>query len=78
MSRKVYIARFLQHPELYVRVIQLKKNSFVVAGTPYADQATVGYGSFWLYVELENGLLFRRQEVADSAYRRSAIDVERG
>lgn len=78
MSRKVYIARFQQHPELYVRVIQLKKNSFVVTGTPYADQATVGYGSFWLYVELENGLLFRRQEVADYASRRSAIDVERG
>lgn len=78
MSRKVYRARFQQHPELYVRVIQLKKNSFVVAGTPYADQATVGYGRFWLYVELENGLLFRRQEVADYASRRSAIDIERG
>ncbi len=78
MSRKVYRARFQQHPELYVRVIQLKKNSFVVAGTPYADQATVGYGSFQLYVELENGLLFRRQEVADYASRRSAIDIERG
>lgn len=78
MSRKVYRARFQQHPELYVRVIQLKKNSFVVAGTPYADQATVGYGSFWLYVELENGLLFRIQEVADYASRRSAVDVERG
>lgn len=78
MSRKVYRARFQRHPELYVRVIQLKKNSFVVAGTPYADQATVGYGSFWLYVELENGLRLRRQEVADYASRRSAVDVERG
>lgn len=78
MSRKVYRAIFQQYPELYVRVIQLKKNSFVIAGTPYADQATVGYGSFWLYVELENGLLFRKQEVADYASRRSAADVERG
>lgn len=69
MSRKVYKARFEKHPELYVKVIQLKRNSFVVAGTPYADQATVGYGSFWLYVELENGLLFRKQEVADYASR---------
>ena len=75
MSRKVYRARFEQHPELYVRVIWLKKNSFVVAGTPYADQATVGYGSFWLYVELENGLHFRRQEVADYASSRSTGDV---
>ncbi|MCD5445416.1 hypothetical protein [Lactobacillus delbrueckii] len=63
MSRKVYRARFQQHPELYARVFWLKKDSFVVAGTPYADQATVGYGSFWLYVELESGLHFRRQEV---------------
>lgn len=78
MSRKVYRARFEKHPELYARVFQLKKNSFVVAGTPYADQATVGYGSFWLYVELENGLFFRKQEVADYASRRSAIDIERG
>ena len=78
MSRKVYRARFQQHPELYVRVIQLKKNSFVIAGTPYADQATVGYGSFWLYVELENMMHFRKQEVADYASRRSAVDVERG
>lgn len=78
MSRKVYRARFQQHPELYVRVIQLKRNSFVIAGTPYADQATVGYGSLWLYVELENGLHFRKQEVADYVSRRSAIDVERG
>lgn len=65
MSRKVYRAKFQKHPELYVKVIQLKKNSFIVAGTPYADWATVGYGSFWLYVELESGLCFRRQEVAD-------------
>lgn len=63
MSRKVYRATFREHQELYVRVFRLKKDSFVVAGTPYADQATVGYGSFWLYVELENGLHFRRQEV---------------
>lgn len=68
MSRKVYRARFEKHPELYARVFQLKKNSFVVAGTPYADQATVGYGSFWHYVELETGVRLRRQEVAD--YRR--------
>lgn len=65
MSRKVYRATFRKHPELYARVFRLKKDSFVVAGTPYADQATVGYGSFWLYVELESGLCFRRQEVAD-------------
>lgn len=78
MSRKVYRARFQQHPELYVRVIQLKRNSFVVAGTPYADQATVGYGSFRLYVEPENGIHFRKQEVADYASRRSAVDIERG
>ena len=75
MSRKVYRARFQKHPELYVRVFQLKKNSFVVAGTPYADQATVGYGSFWYYVELETGLELRRREVADYASLRSAIDV---
>lgn len=78
MSRKVYRARFQKHPELYVRVIQLKRNSFVVAGTPYADQATVGYGSFWYYVELETGVRLRRQEVADYASRRSAIDVSEG
>ena len=78
MSRKVYRARFEKHPELYVKVIQLKRNSFVVAGTPYADQATVGYGSFWYYIELETGLELRRQEVADYASRRSAVDVERG
>lgn len=78
MSRKVCRARFQKHPELYVRVIQLKKNSFVVAGTPYVDQATVGYGSFWLYVELENEMFFKLQEVADYASRGSAVDVERG
>lgn len=78
MSRKFYRARFQKHPELYVRVIQLKKNSFVVAGTPYVDQATVGYGSFWLYVELENKMFFRLQELADHVSRRSAVDVERG
>lgn len=71
MSRKVYRARFEQHPELYVKVIQLKRNSFIVAGTPYADRATVGYGSFWFYVELENGLHFRKQEVGDYASRRN-------
>ena len=65
MSRKVYRAIFQEHPELYVRVFRLKKESFVVAGTTYADQATVGYGSFWLYVELETGLRLKRQEVAD-------------
>lgn len=78
MSRKVYRARFQKHPELYVRVIQLKRNSFIVAGTPYADQATVGYGSFWYYVELETRVRLRRQEVADYASRRSAIDVSEG
>lgn len=78
MSRKVYRARFQKHPELYVRVFQLKKNSFVVAGTPYADQATVGYGSFWYYIELETELRLRRQEVADYASLRSAIDVDEG
>lgn len=78
MSRKVYRARFQKHPELYVRVIQLKRNSFIVAGTPYADQATVGYGSFWYYVELETGVRLRRKEVADYASRRSAIDVSEG
>ncbi|MBT8811404.1 hypothetical protein ACXO9E_05140 [Lactobacillus delbrueckii subsp. bulgaricus] len=62
MSWKVYRAIFQEHPELYVKVIQLKKNSFIVTGTPYADWATVGYGSFWHYVELESGLHFRRQE----------------
>ncbi|XJZ58890.1 hypothetical protein ACIA3Y_04675 [Lactobacillus delbrueckii subsp. bulgaricus] len=65
MSRKVYRAIFQKHPELYVRVFRLKKDSFIVAGTPYADQATVGYGSFWLYVELAMGVELRRQEVAD-------------
>ena len=65
MSRKVYRATFRKYPELYVQVIWLKKDSFVVAGTPYVDQATVGYGSFWLYVELKTGLELRRQEVAD-------------
>lgn len=65
MSLKVYRATFQEHPELYARVFRLKRNSFIVAGTPYADQATVGYGSFWLYVELESGLHFKRQEVAD-------------
>lgn len=65
MSRKVYRARFQKYPELYARVFRLKKGSFVVAGTPYADQATVGYGSFWFYVELETELSLRRQEVAD-------------
>uniref|UniRef100_A0ABS3IWG3 Uncharacterized protein n=1 Tax=Bifidobacterium asteroides TaxID=1684 RepID=A0ABS3IWG3_9BIFI len=65
MSRKVYKAKFQKHPELYARVFRLKTGSFVVAGTPYADQATVGYGNFWLYVELETGLELRRQEVAD-------------
>ena len=65
MSLKVYRARFQGHPELYARVFWLKEDSFIVAGTPYADQATVGYGSFWLYVELETGLELRRQEVAD-------------
>ncbi|MCT2876189.1 hypothetical protein EFM17_00870 [Lactobacillus delbrueckii] len=78
MSRKVYRARFQKHPELYARVFQLKKNSFVVAGTPYADQATVGYASFWYYVELETELRLRRLEVADYASRRSAIDVAEG
>lgn len=66
MSRKVYRARFRKHPELYARVVWLKKDSFIVTGTPYADQATVGYGSFWLYVELETGLELRRQEVVTS------------
>ena len=65
MSWKVYRARFQGHPELYARVFRLKEDSFIVAGTPYADQATVGYGSFWHYVELETGLRLRRQEVAD-------------
>lgn len=65
MSRKVYRAQFQKHPELYARVFWLKEDSFVVAGTPYADQATVGYGSFWFYVELETELSLRRQEVAD-------------
>lgn len=65
MSQKVYRAIFQKHPELYARVFRLKNGSFVVAGTPYADQATVGVGSFWLYVELEAGLELRRQEVAD-------------
>lgn len=65
MSREGYIARFQKHPELYARVFRLKNGSFIVAGTPYAEQATVGYGSFWLYVELETGLELRRQEVAD-------------
>lgn len=78
MIRKVYRARFQKHPELYVRVFHLKRNDFIVAGTPYADQATVGYGSYWLYVELESGIHFRKQEVADYASRRSAVDVERG
>lgn len=74
MIRKVYRARFQKHPELYVKVIQLKRSSFVVAGTPYADQATVGYGSFWFYVELENGLHFRKQEVAYYASCRSEVN----
>lgn len=65
MSRKVYRARFQKHPDLYARVFRLKNGSFVVAGTPYSDQATVGVGSFWLYVELETELDLRRQEVAD-------------
>lgn len=65
MSQKVYRARFQEHPELYARVFWLKEDSFIVAGTPYADQATVGYGSFWLYVELETELRLRRQEVDD-------------
>lgn len=65
MIRKVYRARFQKHPELYVRVFDLKRNDFIVAGTPYAEQATVGYGSFWFYVELETELRLRRQEVAD-------------
>lgn len=66
MSQKVYRARFQKHPELYARVFRLKNGSFVVAGTPYSEQATVGYGSFWLYVELETGLELRRQELATS------------
>lgn len=66
MSRKVYRAKFPRHPELYARVFRLKNGSFVVAGTPYADQATVGVGSFWIYVELETELRLRRQEVATS------------
>ena len=78
MIRKVYRARFQKHPELYVRVFDLKRNDFIVAGTPYADQATVGYGSFWLYVELESGIFFKIQEVADYASRRNAVDVKRG
>lgn len=65
MSRKVYRARFQKHQELYARVVWLKKDSFVVVGTYYADWATVGYGSFWHYVEMETGLRLRRQEVAD-------------
>lgn len=66
MSRKVYRAKFPRHPELYARVFRLKNGSFIVTGTPYAEQATVGYGSFWHYVELETGLELRRQEVADN------------
>lgn len=62
---KVYRATFQKHPELYAKVFWLKKDSFVVAGTPYADQATIGYGSFWLYVQLETGLRLKRQEVTD-------------
>ena len=67
MSRKVYRAIFQKHPELYARVFRLKNGSFIIAGTPYAEQATVGYGSFWLYVELEAGLELRRQEVATAS-----------
>ena len=67
MSRKVYRAIFQKHPELYARVFRLKNGSFTIAGTPYAEQATVGYGSFWLYVELEAGLELRRQEVATAS-----------
>ena len=78
MSRKVYRARFEKHPELYARVVRLKKDSFVVVGTYYADWATVGYGSFWHYVEMETGLRLRKQEVADYASCRSAIDVDEG
>lgn len=66
MSRKAYRARFQRHPELYARVVWLKKDSFVVVGTYYADWAMVGYGSFWHYVEMETGLELRRQEVATS------------
>ena len=77
MIRKVYRARFQKHPELYVRVFDLKRNDFIVAGTPYADQATVGYGRYWLYVELESGLFFKKQEVAYYASRRNAVDVKR-